>query len=88
MIIVDEEDNICMSGKINYNFKFSKSNSYDLFIQDFICNQNLNKRVPFEKLKEFENINKFNIHKKFILSNHFLSSLHNTFIKNGYSPII
>ncbi len=96
MIIVDEDDNVCMAGKINYNFKFSKSSCYDLFIQDFVYNQNLNKPVPFEylinqfceKLEEFESRNQFQIHRKFILSNHFLSSLHHLFIKNGYSPII
>ncbi len=96
MIIVDEEDNICLCGKVNYNFKFSKSNSYDLFIQDFVCNQNLNKPLPFEylinqfcqKLEEFESRNQYNVHRRFILSNHFISSLHHVFIKNGFSPII
>ena len=89
MIIVDEEDNICLCGKVNYNFKFSKSNSYDLFIQDFVCNQILNKPLPFEylinqfcqKLEEFESRNQYNVHRKFILSNHFISSLHHIFIK-------
>ncbi len=96
MIIVDEEDNICLCGKVNYNFKFSKNNSYDLFIQDFVYNQNLNKPLPFEylinqfcqKLEEFESRNQYNVHRRFILSNHFISSLHHIFIKNGFSPII
>ncbi len=96
MIIVDEEDNICLSGKVNYNYKFSKNGSYDLYLQDFTYNQNLNKPINIDylinqfcqKLEEFESRNQFTIHRKFILSNHFLSPLHHIFIKNDFSPII
>ncbi len=93
LVLCDDENNICIASKLNYNYKFSKHGAHDIFIQDFIFNQNLSYPMDelictyFEFLENFEKEKDLIIHRKFIISNYFITQFDQIFRDFEYSVI-
>lgn len=93
LLLCDDQNNICISAKLNYNYKFSKHGAHDIFIQDFSFNQHLSYPMDelictfFEFLENFEKEKDFIIHRKFIISNYHITQFDSIFRDFEYSVV-
>jgi hypothetical protein len=100
ILVVNENEDIYFSAKLNYNFKYSKNGSYDLYIQDLVFHDHIQHKYLIyisidtfisdfkDLLFDYENKNHFIVDKRIILLNSNSSAFSNSFIYNGFQVII